>query len=182
MSGSVARRAKYAEGTTVPWSRSRDEIERVLAKYEAGDHVVWDIREDAISVGFLFRDVPIRVSVRVPPRESYRKDPDVYWRERSDTAVAKLYDAERRRKFRVLLIRVKGGLEAVADDDATVAEAFLPYLLLPGGETLGGRLAPQLEDILTHGEMPELAPAPSALLALPPGRVVIRMAEGEEGE
>lgn len=161
------RRAKYAAGTVVPVSRSRDEIEHTLTRYGCGDHVVWDIREEAITVGFRCLGWPIRISVRVPARESYRRDPD-HWRDRSDTAVNTLYQAELRRKWRVLLQRIKTRLEEIADEDASVAEAFHPYLMLPGGGTLGGQLAPQLEGILARGEMPELAPSLPPPILLPP--------------
>lgn len=159
--------AKYAEGTMVPVSRSRDEIERVLAKHGAADHIVWDQRDEAISLGFRYAGWPIRITVRVPARESYREDPD-HWKPRSDNQVAQLYTAELRRRYRVLLIQLKSRLEAVDDEDMTAEEAFLPYLLLPGGQTLGGTLAPQLGEILEGGQVPELAPAPPPPIALPP--------------
>lgn len=152
----------------MPVSRSRDEIERVLAKHHAADHVVWDQREEAISLGFRYGGWPIRITLWVPARESYRVDPEASWRKRSDTQVAQLYTAELRRRYRVLLIQLKSRLEAVDDEDLTAEEAFLPYLLLPGGQTLGGTLAPQLGEILESGQVPELAPMPAPPLALPP--------------
>lgn len=160
--------AKYAQDTTVPISRSRDEIERVLAKHRAADHINWDQRDDAIALGFRYAGWPIRITVRVPARESYRVVPNSYWRKRSDAQVAQLYTAELRRRYRVLLIQLKSRLEAVDDEDMTAEEAFLPYLLLPSGQTLGGTLAPQLGEILASGAVPELAPAPAPPLALPP--------------
>lgn len=55
-----------------------------------------------------------------------------------------LCEAEERRRWRVLLLVLKGKLAAVASGAVTLDEEFLPYIVTDSGETVGERIIPQL--------------------------------------
>lgn len=153
------RKGEYASATPVPISRSREEIERTLANYDAASHVLWGSSPQSIVLGFLYRGWQVRITVPVPPRETYRENPND-WRPRSDRQVELFYQAEVKRLYRVLLLLLKGKLEAIKSRGASAEAEFLPYFVLPSGATVAEQLGPELEEMLLSGHVPPLLPGP----------------------
>lgn len=57
---------------------------------------------------------------------------------------------EWRRRWRVVMLKVKAAFEIFADGadgETTVEEAFMPYLLLPDGSTVGDVVAQQMDAV-----------------------------------
>lgn len=55
---------------------------------------------------------------------------------------------EYRRRWRVVLLKVKTAFEVLGDGaDTTVDEAFMPYLMLPDGSTVGDRVTEDMPRI-----------------------------------
>ena len=126
---------KYAKGTKVPVSRSRDEIERLLTKYGA-DQFIYGWREERAQVGFRMDGVMVQM---VLPLEDCT-------------------DQEVRQAWRVLLLLIKAKLETIDAGLSTVRQEFLSDILLPDGKRVGEFMVPQIEDSYKYGGMPMLLP------------------------
>jgi len=73
-------------------------------------------------------------------------------------------DAEVRRRWRALVLVVKGKLEAVESEIVTFEEEFLAHLVLPNGQTVGSEVRPMVAQAYETGIMPAFS-----ALALPAG-------------
>jgi hypothetical protein len=157
----------YAQGTDVPVERSRAELERLLTG-RGGRNLVVGVHDDA-GVLMVQCDVQgrrLRLVLPVPTPEQYRHDRA--GRQRTAAATAKAVEAEMRRRWRALLLVVKGRFEAIDTGIEDFDTAWMPYLVLPEtGETVGQYLRPQIDAAYTHGRLP--SPLPGAPLALPAG-------------
>ncbi len=150
---------RYATGTDVPVDRSRTELERLLVAHGATGFVYgWDDVGTHYMVMFRMADRMIRLTVpRVDPASpEYTRTPT--GRRRTATAAKDAAQAEDRRRWRSLLLAVKGRLVAVADGVQALEAAFLADVLLPDGRTVGEWLGPQLDTAYATREMPALLP------------------------
>lgn len=157
----------YANTTSVSVERSRAEIERTLQRYGASKFMYgWD-REEAV-IAFVVHNEgsgemrQVRFRVYVPPREDFNTSPAGRWR--SDEQIDKHWEQAQRSRWRALLLVIKAKLEAIDAGIATFEDEFLAYTMLPGGETVGEWIAPQLDDVYKTGVMPG-----DLRLALPAG-------------
>ena len=131
--------ARYAETTKVPISRSKAEVQRILDKAEADEIVTASSTVQGIeAVQFTLDGRSVKLYVRIP-----EADP-----------------REHRRRWRALVLILKAKLELIASGDSTVEREFLADLVLPGGDTLGEHVIPQLEK---HYQNPALPLLPKAL-------------------
>lgn len=133
---------RYAEGTKVPISRTKTEIEKLLRKHGAGQFIFgFDDRTGTNVVGFTVMGRQYRLFVY--------DDED---------------DRETRRRWRALLLILKAKLEISASGDSTIEKEFLADAVLPSGQTVESWLGPQLKEAYETGTVP-------GMLALPPGVV-----------
>lgn len=155
--------AKYAEGTDVSISRSVAELEKLVTKYGAsGFSYGRDDVDGFAQVVFRIQDRIIRFRIERPnPKDAaFRLTPS--GRSRSLEGATELAMAEEKRRWRGLVLVIKALLVAVADDVLTLSDAFLPYTMLPGGDTFGEWAAPQLDTIVATQQMPSLLPGGNA--------------------
>lgn len=132
--------AKYAEGTSVPVERSRQEIEALLRKHGAtGFATSWD--KDRYVLMFELKKRRVRFDLPAPDAKTYR-----------DT---RKWEAEERRRWRALLLIVKAKLELVASGDADFESEFLAQIVV-GGQTIAERILPGLEEALAGHPLPPL--------------------------
>ena len=131
----------YAERTSVPVSRTRDEIERTLARYGA-TAFGYIASPNFSAVEFTTSARRVRLVLPMP----------------DDRLKQTAYDAEVRRRWRVLLLTIKAKLESIDSGVSTFDQEFLANLVLPTGESVGEWLAPQLNGRVA---MPELLPGPA---------------------
>ena len=132
------RARRFAEGTSVAPEKSRLEIETLLRRTGAtGFASGWG--PDDARIMFQKDGRHVRFVLKMPT------DRDVVKRA-----------AEERRRWRTLLLVIKAKLEAVASQVTTFEEEFLAHIVLPGGETVGERIASQLVDAYKTGAPPLL--------------------------
>lgn len=146
---------KYAAGTAVPVSRSREEVYRLLERYGAKEHLVGG-DDSRITVGFRLKGRLVQVDRPLPPRRSFPSQAG--------------YDREIRRQWRVLILVIKGRMELIEDGAETVEQAFAAYLMLPDGSTAGARIGAYVDRAYETGQMPD-----SILPGLPPAPKVIEL-------
>ena len=153
--------ARYAENTEVPAGRSRDEIERALARYGATSFAYgWN--GALVQVGFELegRQILFRVPMPRPGDDAFVWTPTRQLR--SDAAAQREYEKAVRQRWRALALVIKAKLEAVAAGITTVEEEFLAHIVLPSGDTFGQWAAPQLARVYAANEMPALMPGGSS--------------------
>ncbi len=127
---------RYAEGTAVPASRSKAEIERLLERYGATHFMTgWD--DVNAFVGFKCHNRMVKFVIAMP-----------------DTAlVEKKYAQEERRRWRALCLVIKSKLEAVNSEIATFESEFLAHIVTPDGKTVGEHVVPVLDEMYLGGKV-----------------------------
>ena len=151
---------RYASATAVSPDRSRTEIEHTLQRYGA-DQFAYGWNEGGAMIGFRFKRWLVRFQLPLPSEEDAMRTPK--GRTRRKHLAAKAKDQEIRRRWRSLALAIKAKLDTVETGITTFETEFLPYIMLPNGQTAGEWLAPQLEKLYDKGEMPRgllMLPAP----------------------
>lgn len=141
--------ARAFEGTTVPVERSREQIETMITK--AGGARVSFISTGATTDAVLFwmRGTWVTLPVKWEPAACAPPltRSGVEWSRR-----------DRMRAYRLVHAVVKVRLEAIRDGYETFQQAFLPYLLLPTGETVGEAYAARADHTWPKDSTPPIAP------------------------
>ena len=122
----------YADKTTVPVTKSRQDIEAMLRKAKANRVVHMVERLEAI---VMFELAGRLVKIEVPIK--------------GDAT-----DQVRRSKWRALYLIIKAKIEAVAQGVTTVEQEWLAHIVLPDGRTVGQWIEPQLQVAYDRGDMP----------------------------
>lgn len=155
----MAKAPKFAEGTVVPVDKSRAELERLLEQHGAQEFAVFR-GPDLTRIVFRMRERMVRQEVRVPERKLFEKDPRSTWKRRTETQIAEAVDQEHRRRWRVLLLIVKGKLELIASGESSFEREFLADTLLPNGDTVAEAMLPRIAEAYASGTMPPLMLGP----------------------
>lgn len=170
----------YAENTSVPVERSRAMIEHELRRYGADQFVSgWDGDRGAV-IQFRARDRHVKVVLHLPrkdrpefvclPNKLKEHQARVKQAEaRGQTAplpfenwcrkppqILAAWEQEVRRLWRALHLTVKARLESVASGIESFERAFLDWIVLPDGRTIGDVIAPQIEEAYQTGRMPPM--------------------------
>ena len=144
----------YAEKTTVPVMKSRNEIEATLTKYGATSFA-YATQDNRAMIAFSMTGRQIKFMVDLPPRN--RKDFTHSSRgARTLEAATAAWEQACRQKWRALALVIKAKLEAVEAGITTVENEFLAHTVLPGGETAGEWLNPQIDQAYLTGAMPSV--------------------------
>jgi len=109
-------------------------------------------------VGFRAHGKFLKFVLPVPDKKAERIAHSPKGRRRSVRVIEQAWDQECRRRWRALALAIKAKLEMVQSGISTFEVEFLPYIVLPGGKTVGNWLAPQIEDIYKSGKMPKALP------------------------
>lgn len=160
----------YASKTQVPVERSRAEIERTLTRYGAEQFIYgWD-RVGAVIAFVVTTEAgqkrQVRFTLPLPDRTDrefthYKRGDYGYEYERAAGEAEKRWEQACRQRWRALNLVVKAKLEAVESGIATFEDEFLAYTMLPGGETVGQWLTPQLDEVYQRGIMPPMLGLPA---------------------
>lgn len=146
---------KYAKQTNVSPDKSRVEIERTLTRYGAtGFMYGWS--ERGALIGFMMQNRQYRCVLELDNKEMYlRTDKG---RRRTSLQAHGAWEQATRQRWRALALVIKAKLEAVESRISTVEMEFMPWMVLPNGETVGQWMGPQLDVIYRSGKMPPLLP------------------------
>lgn len=147
----------YAEKTSVGTSQSIIEIEKTLTRYGA-DQFMYGTQPGKVAVGFVMGGRQVRIVVPLPDKKDRQFWKTDTGRDRAETAALKEWDQSCRQRYRALALVVKAKLEAVEAGITTFEEEFMAHLVLPGGETVGQRLLPEINEAQRTGKLPPLLP------------------------
>lgn len=150
---------RYAKATKVSTDRSQAEIKRVLQRYGAGQYAPAEDWENGLAmIGFTFRDMAVRIVLKLPKRNDKAFTRTETGLERASSVAEKAWEQACRQRWRALAMIVKAKLEAVECEITTFEEEFMAHLVLPGGQTVGERLLPQIAEGVSSGSMPKGLP------------------------
>lgn len=130
----------YAKGTDVSVSKSQEEITKIFIRYGV-EHYGFAARPGWAAVNFEVKDVPISIAIPLPhmPTEEKIRNPKSGYM----VNALPLWEQEVKESWRALVLLLKANLEAVDRGLLSIEQAFLAYISLPNGETLGERVIPQ---------------------------------------
>jgi|SRR6185436_9945837 len=166
-------RRRFAEGTEVPVSKTRAELDALLARHGASQRAIFDDDEAGRAVvQFRMAERMARLELRtVPPnapdptRADYNQKADCAhgWNswtvQRRKEWLAKQRDQFAREAWRRLLLVTKAKLEIIADGASTFEREFLADLLLGDGTTVHEAISERLAEVYRTGEVRPLLPA-----------------------
>lgn len=149
--------SRYAENTEVPIDRSKAEIEKILVRYGA-DQFMYGTSSNRAMIAFRANNRHVKFILPLPDSEDpeFKRTPT--GRSRRGEAVNKEYAQEVRRRWRALALSIKGKLEAVETGIMTFEQEFMAHIVLPGGQTVGDFMTPQIEEAYRSKKMPQMLP------------------------
>lgn len=161
---------EYASETVVPVSRSLEEIKRTLIRFGVNrDTFAYAEQGRNVAIQFDFDRRQVRLVMQLPDRASYRLDKRGYIR--TDSAIDRDWEQACRQRWRTLAAAIKAKLAMIDDGISTFEREFLADLLLPSGETIGERLAPEIDEAIRNGDVPRLvAIFPPRVVAIEAGK------------
>ncbi|MBN1126939.1 MAG: hypothetical protein JXA82_18195 [Sedimentisphaerales bacterium] len=149
--------SRYAKNTSVSVDRSEQEIRRELTRFGASRFATMhDIDNGNAAIGFEFHGRRIQMTVTMPNRDDEEFTLTDTGRERNENAAFKAYETACRQRWRSLALVIKAKLVAVDDGVATFEDEFLPYTVLPNGQTISQIIQPRMERVLSTGKLPPL--------------------------
>lgn len=136
---------RFAEGTVVPISKTRGELDKLLREWGAGG-VQWgdDFVTGEVTLRFVWKEYVARFNVKTETRESIRQ------RTNTDIQMEKALAARGKHEHRLLLLWIKGALNACEAGIIQPEAIFLPFLEDKNGDTVAEKALPKLA-MLTAG-------------------------------
>lgn len=135
---------KYAEHTQTSISNTITEIDRLLDRYGA-DQFMYGSKSKEAQIMFVKHNRIVRFKVDMPDKNDERFLKTDTGRERKKDAAFREYEQEKRRRWRGLLLVIKGKLEAVDTGIETFECAFLAHFVLPDDKTIADHIIPKLD-------------------------------------
>lgn len=149
----------YAAKTDVATSRSRDEIERTLAKYGA-TQFAYGWSSDQAVLGFVVENRQIRFILPLPDPNDREFSRTPTGLRRSTSSARASWEQACRAQWRALSLVIKAKLQAVESGIVTFEDEFAMHMVLPGGATVREHLLPALAEAYATGEVPTLLNVP----------------------
>ena len=143
--------SRYAANTETSVTASRAEIEKTITRYGGDDFTSGQsVANCQAFVQFLYRERRIEFRIPLPniADNRFQETPTGY--ARNEKTIRDEWEKACRQQWRVLLLFIKAGLEAV-ENGMPVEKAFLAWLTLPDGGTIGERVMPRLKALLAGG-------------------------------
>jgi len=148
--------SRYAADTSVSSHKSREEIEKTLTRYGAGQFIYgWDTTRAV--VGFSMCERQVKFLLPMPSRESRDITHTPSKRQkRSPAQIEAEYEKAVRQRWRALALVIKAKLEAVESGITEFEDEFMAHIVLPDGTTMGAWAKPQIALAYEKGSMPPL--------------------------
>jgi hypothetical protein len=155
---------KFADGTDVPVTRTRAELEELLTRNGATATAVFNSADNA-AVAFEMQGRRVLMRLPLPPRKDRQFTHAIFGargeQERSPAAAQQAHDKACRQKWRALLLAVKAKLVSVAEGVETFEDAFMAHVVMPDGRTVADHVRPRIAMSYAQGTMVPLLPAPN---------------------
>ena len=150
--------SRFAEQTTVSSHKSREEIEKILARYGA-DQFMYGADVNKAAVAFRMCERNVKFIIPLPSRSERRfTHTPSRGNARSPSQAEQAYEQAVRQRWRALALVIKAKLEAVESGITEFEDEFMAHIMLPDGSTMGAWARPQIEQAYETGVMPSLLP------------------------
>ena len=141
---------RYASKTVVPIENSQKEIRGILKRYGAEEFSIPEnLKTGAATVVFRIYGRILRIEIPPPNEEDYGLTPGGKLRRGPDLRRAK--EQAFRQRWRALKLLLQALLEAVEDGIADFGTVFMPWVVLPNGQTAGQAAAPAIANAYETG-------------------------------
>ena len=152
----------YAENTSVPTARTRQEIEELVLNRYHGENFGSIVRNDGAAIVFDLKGRRIRFDVPLPARDdkevTHRLDGrSKRYMPRTPIQAGAEWERLSRSRWRALLLMIKATLEAVEIGIVSFEDAMLPYTVLPNGATVAEQIGGDVAKAYLDHTMPTLA-------------------------
>ncbi len=148
--------SRYAENTRVSAEQSRSEIEKILTKYGANGFMYGWQQESAL-IAFEMKGRRIKFILPFPKKTDREfTHTQKYNTRRTEKQAFGEWEKACRQRWRALSLCIKAKLEAVESKITTFEEEFLAHIMLANGDTVGGWIAPQLDQSYKENKMPNM--------------------------
>ena len=160
------RRKRFAEGTDVPSSKSKTELDLLLERHGAEQRGIFEEAGRGVVI-FKLQNRHLRLTIALPKAEEFPvagSEPRGWygWDVKRRQVWAKAQTEQGTREaWRRLLLVTKAKLELVADSAGNIESEFLANVVLPDGRTVHEALETQLAHSYDTGQMPPLLPGKS---------------------
>lgn len=146
---------KYASNTSVSSELSRIEIEKTLVRYGA-ENFAYAMTQGKALIGFTMYNRQIKFILPLPSKQEFKYTPT--GRNRSENSQYEAWEQACRQRWRALSLVIKAKLEAVECGISVFEDEFMANIVLPGGETVGDFMKPQIEQAYISGTVPKMLP------------------------
>lgn len=146
----------YAANTTVSIDKTQADIQATLRRYKASSFMFGE-DVDRGMVAFVLNGRTIRMNLPLPTEPTvrhYYDSGEPSGRRRTPDQARQALEQDRRSRWRALLLCIKAKLEAVDSGIETFEQAFLAYIALPSGETVGEAVIPAIDQAALTGRLP----------------------------
>lgn len=149
---------RYAERTSVPVERSKQDIERLLQSIKASS-IATLAEADRAAIAFKVNGRAYRFIVPIPTADDFAKAPNrhVY---RSIDQRQRMREQAVRQRWRALMLVLKAKLEAARSGITALDVELLPYAILPSGKSVADEALPALARAYADGHDVPLLPGP----------------------
>ncbi len=151
----------YAATTSTTKQATIGELERLLGKYGANSFFSGTDEWNNAFIAFKYAGMNILMRVQLPTINERRFTHSETGRARHADKVHEQHQTAVRATWRGLLLLVKAKLVAVDQGFTTIEQEFLPHIVLPGGQTFGDHVMPQIREAYRTGQVPSLLPGPN---------------------
>lgn len=131
------------------------EIEKILIRYGA-DNFAYATANGMAMIGFSMFDRQVKFVLPLPSKEEFRYTPT--GRERTENSLYEAWEQACRQRWRALKLVIQAKLEAVECGISVFEDEFMSNIVLPGGQTVGDFMKPQIAEAYRIGTPPKLIP------------------------
>lgn len=143
--------SQFAKQTTVPVSRTREEIINTIERYGATGFMCGQMGEQAV-VAFEVNERQVRFILPLPdPTDREFTSTPQRGHKRTDSAATKAYEQAVRQRWRALALVLKAKLEAVETGIVEFDEEFMAHIVMPDGRTVGNTVLPRMRQAIEDG-------------------------------
>lgn len=146
---------QYAKNTNVSSELSRIEIEKILVRYGA-DNFAYATDAGKALIGFSLCNRQVKFILPLPKIEDFSLTPT--GRQRTDKSQYDAWEQACRQRWRALKLVIQAKLEAVECGISVFEDEFMANIVLPGGQTVGDFMKPQIEAAYETGRLPAMLP------------------------
>lgn len=144
---------KYAANTSVSSELSRNEIERTLIRYGAGEFG-YATKESRAIIAFTMAGRQIRFLLPLPAKDEFRLTET--GRVRVPSSQQEAWEQACRQRWRALHLVIKAKLEAVDAGISILEQEFMANIVLPGGQSVGDMVLPEIARAYQLGTSPKI--------------------------